>query len=169
MATHPKICVVMYAGSRGRQTQKYPLSAGGILAETGGFEPPVRFNPNPSLAVKSVRPLRHVSSCPPRRACPFIVQGAPAAREIEGSEEPLGRAAVSGVVRGVGSAEVTGNRHALVVRGCGGRRVGRGRLLRGLLRRFLLPQLDDLVLLERLGDEVPRLHDRQDPVGIGRV
>lgn len=31
------------------------------LAETGGFEPPVEFNPDPSLAVKSVRPLRHVS------------------------------------------------------------------------------------------------------------
>lgn len=31
------------------------------LAETGGFEPPVRFKPNTSLAVKPVRPLRHVS------------------------------------------------------------------------------------------------------------
>ena len=31
------------------------------MAETGGFEPPVEFNPDPSLAVKSVRPLRHVS------------------------------------------------------------------------------------------------------------
>lgn len=31
------------------------------LAETGGFEPPAQFNPSPSLAVKSVRPLRHVS------------------------------------------------------------------------------------------------------------
>ena len=30
-------------------------------AETGGFEPPVRFNPDPSLAVKSIRPLWHVS------------------------------------------------------------------------------------------------------------
>ena len=32
------------------------------LAEPGGFEPPVEFNPDPSLAVKSVRPLRHVSA-----------------------------------------------------------------------------------------------------------
>lgn len=32
------------------------------MAETGGFEPPVRFNPDPSLAVKSIRPLWHVSS-----------------------------------------------------------------------------------------------------------
>ena len=34
-----------------------------LLAETGGFEPPAQFNPSPSLAVKSVRPLRHVSVC----------------------------------------------------------------------------------------------------------
>ncbi len=32
-----------------------------VLAETGGFEPPVEFNPDPSLAVKSIRPLWHVS------------------------------------------------------------------------------------------------------------
>ena len=32
------------------------------LAETGGFEPPVEFNPDPSLAVKSIRPLWHVST-----------------------------------------------------------------------------------------------------------
>ena len=31
-------------------------------AETGGFEPPVGFNPDPSLAVKSIRPLWHVST-----------------------------------------------------------------------------------------------------------
>jgi hypothetical protein len=31
------------------------------FAETGGFEPPVEFNPDPSLAVKSIRPLWHVS------------------------------------------------------------------------------------------------------------
>ena len=32
------------------------------MAETGGFEPPVGFNPDPSLAVKSIRPLWHVST-----------------------------------------------------------------------------------------------------------
>lgn len=32
------------------------------MAETGGFEPPVEFNPDPSLAVKSIRPLWHVST-----------------------------------------------------------------------------------------------------------
>lgn len=31
------------------------------MADTGGFEPPVEFNPDPSLAVKSIRPLWHVS------------------------------------------------------------------------------------------------------------
>ena len=34
---------------------------GFLTAETGGFEPPVEFNPDPSLAVKSIRPLWHVS------------------------------------------------------------------------------------------------------------
>src|SRR5699024_7875802 len=33
------------------------------MAETEGFEPSVPFNQDPSLAVKSVRPLRHVSEC----------------------------------------------------------------------------------------------------------
>ena len=36
------------------------------MAETGGFEPPVEFNPDPSLAVKSIRPLWHVSSDAPQ-------------------------------------------------------------------------------------------------------
>ena len=31
------------------------------MAETGGFEPPIQVSPDPSLAVKSIRPLWHVS------------------------------------------------------------------------------------------------------------
>jgi hypothetical protein len=33
----------------------------GHMAEPAGFEPAVRYNPDPSLAVMSVRPLRHGS------------------------------------------------------------------------------------------------------------
>ena len=39
-----------------------PAGTGLFVAETGGFEPPVEFNPDPSLAVKSIRPLWHVST-----------------------------------------------------------------------------------------------------------
>jgi hypothetical protein len=46
-----------------RETQKAPVQGPGPNAETGGFEPPVEFNPDPSLAVKSIRPLWHVSNC----------------------------------------------------------------------------------------------------------
>src|SRR6476620_2855714 len=48
---------------RGPGTQKAPVRGPGPNAETGGFEPPVEFNPDPSLAVKSIRPLWHVSNC----------------------------------------------------------------------------------------------------------
>ena len=32
------------------------------MAERGGFEPPVRYNPYDGLANRSLRPLRHLSA-----------------------------------------------------------------------------------------------------------
>ena len=46
----------------GKAKAPYQPVRGFFVAETGGFEPPVEFNPDPSLAVKSIRPLWHVST-----------------------------------------------------------------------------------------------------------
>ena len=68
-------------GPAKRETPAIPVCPRGLrgfhLAETGGFEPPVEFNPDPSLAVKSVRPLRHVSAVYPMPRRGHIGNSAP--------------------------------------------------------------------------------------------
>jgi hypothetical protein len=46
-----------------------------ILAETGGFEPPVRFAPYDGLANRWFQPLTHVSALVAQRAIASIYRG----------------------------------------------------------------------------------------------
>ncbi len=92
--------VAHHRSSRQETPGKISLTGGSNviqLAEPGGFEPPVEFNPDPSLAVKSVRPLRHGSVEHPRarhrgignRGCVHPASGAISFRTACGPQSRL--------------------------------------------------------------------------------